>query len=146
MQEETLAFQLRVQPDRQRLVASSMGNLAASYSRCGRYESAAQLQEEKLATQRLVLAEDHLELAASMNNLVGERATARATLNAYEHFHLKHAAVRRMIPQRARGWGGWGGWVVVCWVWRWVWGWGVLCVRFTELQCWRLSTMLTISI
>ena len=115
MQEETLAFQLRVQPDRQRLVASSMGNLAASYSRCGRYESAAQLQEEKLATQRLVLAEDHLELAASMNNLVGERATARAILNAYEHSHARCCA-----PYDTAA-GSWVG----GWVWGWVLGLGL---------------------
>jgi tetratricopeptide (TPR) repeat protein len=50
-------------------IATSMNNLAMTYSALGRHQDALQLQEDVLAFRKRVLPSDHLDIATSMGNL-----------------------------------------------------------------------------
>jgi hypothetical protein len=83
--EMALAFTRRVLPPDHPFIATSMNNLARTYSDLGRHEDALKMKEDVLEFERRVLPPDHRDIATPMGNLATTLAGNHARTTRCAH-------------------------------------------------------------
>jgi hypothetical protein len=69
LNKDTLAMRQRILPEEHEDIATSMNNLASSYSDLGMHREALQLKKDAFAMFQRILPEEHEDIARSMGNL-----------------------------------------------------------------------------